>query len=158
MSDSAAPSAKFTEEYAVAVETAELIAVRLIKSEFAAEPEAFARDQSNWKRGYGCESQSSAFNPARTILSGAVLAEVACRIGRKRVVHLKCRYLIDYAIAGSPTDRAAHAFFDRIAPFTAYPYFRAHFAEVTDQAGLEIGPLPVMKDQTRIIEKVKTDL
>ncbi|MFC3068923.1 hypothetical protein [Phenylobacterium soli] len=131
------------------MDAAELLSVRLIHSEFTVEAEAYQRDKSSWKRSYGCEAQGVAFNAKRDRLSGSVVAEVVCRTGRKRIVVAKCRYLVDYAIKGSPTDTAAETFFGRVGVFAAYPYFRSHFAELTSQAGLLLGPLPVLKESAR---------
>lgn len=141
------------DDYSGAVDAAELLTIRLIKSEFSALPEAYNRDQSNWKRSYAVEAEGVGFSASRDRMSGSVLAEALCRIGRKRVLALKCRYLVDYAITGAPTEGAAQSFFARVGVFAAYPYFRAHFAEVTSQAGILLGPLPVHKEDKRQIPK-----
>ena len=133
-------------EYNAVVDAAELISVRLIRSDFTADADAYMHDKSGWKRGYGCEAQGVFLNQKLSRLSGSVVAEVICRSGGKRVLVVKCRYLLDYAITGDPSEEAAKAFFGRVGRFAAYPYFRSHFAELTSQAGLLLGPLPVLKD------------
>lgn len=138
-------------EYRSAVDAAYLRNVRLVKSEFFIEPEGVVRDRSNWRQLYEFAFSSAEFDATRKILSSWIAAEAVCKVGRKRVVFLRCQYLVAYSVEGAPTEEAAVMFAARVAPFTAYPYFRAHFAEVCSQAGLNLPPLPVMKEGRRPI-------
>lgn len=159
-SQSAAPTAQVAkvspEQYSEAVESARLVSIRLIKSEFVVEPEALGRDRSSWKHGYDCKSTASSFDATRKLLTGLVVADASCKIGRKRIVWLKCRYLIAYSIDGAPTEEAATSFVRRVSVFAAYPYFRSHFSESCSQAGIALPPLPVLKEPRQKIAKVRS--
>jgi hypothetical protein len=140
-------------EYSEAVEAAEIINIRLIKSEFVVEPEALSRERSQWKQNYDFQVRDIAFDATRSLLTGLVVGEAVCRVGRKRILGLKCRYLVAYAVSGSPTEAAAETFVRRVAAFAAYPYFRSHFADVCSQSGIVLPPLPIMKEPKRQIPR-----
>lgn len=78
-----------------------------------------------------------------------LIAEVAlaagCKQGRKWVLRGRSTYLVAYTVEGRPTVQAAEEYLNKVARFTAYPYFRAHFAGLCSQAGAQMPPLPVMK-------------
>lgn len=138
-------------DYSAAVDAAEIIDIRLIKSEFAVEPEGLGRERSQWKQSYDFQVRDVRFDGTRNLLTGLVIGDAVCKVGRKRIIGLKCRYLVAYAVTGAPTEAAAEIFVRRVAAFAAYPYFRAHFAEVCSQSGIVLPPLPIMKEPKRLI-------
>jgi hypothetical protein len=148
-------SANFTaDEYSQLVDSARLFSIRLIKSEFVLEPEGLGSDRSGWKQSYDCKTTGVTFDPKRKVLAGLVSAEVACKLGKKRIIALKCRYVVGYSIDGEPSEAAARSFAERVSAFAAYPYFRSHFAECCSQGGLSLPPLPVLKEPKRRITPV----
>ena len=76
-----------------------------------------------------------------------ISAEANCVKKRKKIISVKCRYLVVYEVDGAPDDLIIQAFSRRVARFAAYPYFRAHFAELVSQAGVYIPPLPIIKER-----------
>jgi hypothetical protein len=139
------------ESYSEAVDAARLREVRLIQSDFKAEAEALGDPEPNWRMGYGCEVKETYFDAEASLLTGWVVAEATCKLGRKRIVGTKACYIVVYDLEGEPEEQAALKFVSRVGPFTVYPYFRAHFAELASQAGLRVPPLPVMKERKRHI-------
>lgn len=135
--------------YADVVEAASMRNIRLIKSEFTVDPESLGSDQRTWKRGFACVVASTNFNETRQMGSGLISAEAYCKAGRKKIVSLKCNYVVAYDIEGAPSADDVARFIERVGNFAAYPYFRAHFADVTAQAGINLPPLPVMKEGKR---------
>ena len=143
-----------TSDYSEAVEAATINNIRLIKSEFVVEPEGLGRDKSQWKQSYDFQVRDTRFDGTRNLLTALVVGDASCKVGRKRIVGLKARYLVAYTVSGSPTEAAALSFVRRVAGFADYPYFRSHFAEVCSQSGIVLPPLPIMKEPKRQIPKV----
>jgi hypothetical protein len=141
--------------YADAVEAASMRNVRLAKSDFNADPESFGGDRKTWKMGFGCDVVSTHYDAARKRASALIAADAYCKIAHRRIISLKCSYVVAYDIDGDPDQTAVSQFLERVGTFAAYPYFRAHFAEVTSQAGIMLAPLPVMKEGKRVIAKSK---
>lgn len=135
--------------YQVAVDAAQLRNIRLIRSDFDVQPEGFSTNRDRWKHSYSCVVTRSFYDPDRGLLTGLVTGAVACRAGRKKIISLKCDYLVAFDVHGEPDEAAALKFIERLGNFAAYPYFRAHFSEVTSQAGIALPPLPIMKESPR---------
>jgi hypothetical protein len=120
--------------------------IRLIKSDFSLHPEALG-DQKSWRHLQSCEIQESHYDASDNSLVMFVSAEAYCVNKRKRVISTKCRYMVAYSVDGKPDEAAVEAFARRVARFSAYPYFRAHFAQLMSQAGVEVPPLPIIKER-----------
>ncbi|MGZ8362879.1 MAG: hypothetical protein ACXW3D_03370 [Caulobacteraceae bacterium] len=133
------------EAYSEVVDSARMRNIRLIKSDFLMDPEGMYPG-SEWKSGFGCDVTETTFDLERGLLTGMIVGEAFCKIGRRKVVSLRCHYLVAYDISGTPDEAAALSFVARVGNFAAYPYFRAHFAELTTQAGLMLPPLPILKE------------
>lgn len=140
-------------DYSEAVEAADILNIRLIKSDFVVEPEGLGRDRTQWKQSYDFQVRDTRFDGTRSLLTALVIGDASCKVGRKRIIGLKARYMVAYSVSGSPTEAAALSFVRRVAGFAAYPYFRAHFAEVCSQSGIALPPLPIMKEPKRQIAK-----
>jgi len=139
--------------YNALVASAQLRDIRLVKSQFYLEPDGLG-DPQNWQHTHSCEIETSHFDADKKLIWTWVTAEAACLYEKKRVVSAECRYLIVYKVDGEPEDLEVAAFAKRVARFAAYPYFRAHFAQLASQAGLELPPLPVIKEK-RLLPKTE---
>jgi hypothetical protein len=143
-------------EYNLLVKAAQLSAIRLVKSDFFLLPEGFL--SKDLTLVHECEIETSHFSSADGALLVVVNAEAFGTIGEpgtkrhRKVMSSNCQYLIAYDVIGEPSAAAVQTFARRVARFAAYPYFRAHFAELTSQAGLQLPPLPVIKEQRLIQE------
>jgi hypothetical protein len=137
--------------YNAFVATAQLREIRLIKSEFTLRPGGL-EEQESWRYIHSCEINASDFDAESGLLMAFVSAEAYCLEKRKRVVSTKCRYLIIYTVDGEPEQAVVDAFSRRVARFAAYPYFRAHFAELMSQAGVAAPPLPIIKERRLLAE------
>lgn len=139
--------------YRAAADAADMHSIRLIFSQFDLKPEGLDSDKGNWSQGYSCVTQATSFNEEKNMLHAFVEAEAFCKSGKKKIISLRCKYIVSYSVQGEPDPAAANRFAHHVGRFAAYPYFRAHFAEVTSQAGLYLPPLPVMREGKRIIGK-----
>lgn len=138
-------------EYSSAVEAAQLRDIRLIGCAFNSSPEAFIKSEG-CKYVYGCEVSDSFYDDEAKLLTGWVNCDATTKIGRRKIMSLKATYLVVYDIDGEPLEEAALKFVQHVGCFAVYPYFRAHFAEVSSQAGLRMPPLPIMKEGKRRIQ------
>lgn len=148
-----AGTAASPETYSQAVDSAELRNIRLLKSSFAMEPEGLSINRTNWRLAYRCEVVTVSFDAERKVVSGLVDAEASWKAGRKRLFFVKASYVVAYDLRGTPGEEAATRFVRRVGRFAVYPYFRAHFSGLTAQAGVNIPPLPVMKEGSWPIKK-----
>jgi len=144
-----APTPVAPAQYNALVAAARLHEIRLVKSEFNLNPEGLEH-QDDWKLSQTCEVQHVEFDANSGLLITGIGAEAVCKRKSKKAVTFRCRYIVVYEIHGTPEGAAVDAFAKRVARFTAYPYFRAHVAELSSQAGLQLPPLPVIKE-TRLI-------
>ena len=134
------------EAYNALVGSAELSAIRLIESDFALRLEGLGDEQS-WRHAQSCEIQDARYDAENSLLTAFVSAVAHASLKRKHVISVKCRYVIYYRVEGELEEAAVVEFANRVARFTAYPYFRTHFAELMSQAGVYAPPLPIIKEK-----------
>lgn len=138
--------------YSAAVDAAHLRDIRLIGCAFNSAPEAFIKPQDNWKFGYGCEVSDAFYDDEAKLLTGWVNCDATTKVGRRKIMNLRATYLVVYDIQGEPLEEAALKFVHHVGCFAVYPYFRAHFSEVSSQAGMKMPPLPILKEGKRRIQ------
>jgi hypothetical protein len=132
--------------YNALVNSARLRDLRLVKSEFNLDAEGLDPEPS-WKQVHTCELQQSHYDAENGLLVAWIIAEANCLKKRKKIISVKCRYLVVFEVDGAPDELIIQAFSRRVARFAAYPYFRAHFAELVSQAGVFLPPLPIIKER-----------
>jgi hypothetical protein len=142
-------------EYNALVAAAQLQDIRLVKSAFELAPEGI-EVRPEWKFTHACEIDQMHFDAAKSLLIASVSAEANAEIGEQgsvshhTMLSITCQYVVFYSVTGSPSDAAIDSFARRVARFAAYPYFRAHVAELASQAGLQLPPLPVIRERRLI--------
>lgn len=132
-------------EYNNIVDAAELLDVKLIKSDFSVHPNFFVGGDHGSDFRYACDLISSHYDQATQRLIGEVALEAGSRSGRRWALRARAVYLVAYSVSGDPAEEAAFAYLERVGRFTAYPYFRSFFAGVCADAGAIVPPLPVLK-------------
>lgn len=143
------------QDYNRVVDAAELVDVKLVKSSFDLQPAFFAASDEVAFR-YGCDLERSTYDQESNFLVGEIAVEAGCKLGRRWVLKVRSTYVVAFSVAGKPPVEAAKTYLERVGRFTAYPYFRAHFAALCSAAGAEVPPLPVLKGNLprRIFERV----
>ena len=141
------------QDYNSVVDAAELLDVKLIKSSFDLQPHFFAAEDQDLDFRYTCDLERSSYDAESKVLLGQIALEAGSKVGRKWVLRVRSTYVVAYSISGEPPEDAATGYLERVARFTAYPYFRAHFASLCSDAGAKVPPLPVLKGNvpTRIL-------
>jgi hypothetical protein len=130
-------------DYNKLVASAELIDVKLIKTDFEVHSEFFAVDPDARSHRYNCEVGKVLVQD--DMLLGEIQMLAGCKIGRKWGLRAKATYLVAYVLNGDAPKQAATHYLEKVARFSAYPYFRAHFAALCQGAGAEVPPLPVLR-------------
>jgi preprotein translocase subunit SecB len=137
-------------DYNQIVGAARLRDIRLLKSEFSVDPEAFPAT-ADLKLSSDCEIQDAHFDADSEILAVWVVGEATCKKKNKKLLSSRCRYVVIYDVSGKPEEPVIALFAKRVARFAVYPYFRAHFSETCSQAGLVLPPLPIIKE-TKLLQ------
>lgn len=132
------------DDYNAVVNSAHLLDVKMISSEFSIKAPFFSEDRDDIRFVYGCELGAQHFNLEDGRLIGTFFVEAGAKKSRKFLLKAKATYLIAFAIEGAPTEESALAYLKRVGSFGCWPYFRSHFATLCASAGAEAPPLPIM--------------
>jgi len=73
------------------------------------------------------------------------LAEI--KFERTKALKLKVRYMVVYGGLVDCEQDYVRLYFEKVARFTSYPYFRAHFAMLAGSSGLTLPSLPSLTDR-----------
>lgn len=133
------------------LDVAQIAEIRLVSSVLKSTPPAVRTPDTTFKFSHGCEVASTYYDEESKCLLGYVDAYAVCRIGRKQVARLTARYVAIYRVEGRPDEQVAAKFLRVVGTVAVYPYFRAHFAEISAQAGFRFPPLPIMRTPRRAI-------
>lgn len=73
----------------------------------------------------------------------------------KVVLAVKAVYAVEYNVDIPCESDEGHLFLQRVGKYAAYPYYRALFSTMTDQAGIAMPPLPVLSNLSQQINPTK---
>lgn len=133
------------------LDVAQIAGIHLVSSRLKSSPAASRKPEDHWGFEHACEVTSILYEEDAKALVGYVDAGALCRVKRKQIAKLSTRYVAIYKVAGKPNDEVAQRFFKSVGAIAVYPYFRAHWAEISAQAGFRFPPLPIMKTPRRAI-------
>lgn len=138
------------EIYASVASSAELRELALIDSKYKISPFLFWKadeDGAVLKSRFDGEHAGCKFDIEKGFLAGGYDWVAEIRIGRKQAVRLKAQFMLVYhGLAGQP-EQYVEAYFEKIARFTTYPYFRSLFATNTSLSNVPLPPLPSLIDR-----------
>ncbi|GHH16163.1 hypothetical protein GCM10008023_19850 [Sphingomonas glacialis] len=123
--------------------------IRLIGTKFDMKPEAIEAAREIWAFQVSDDLDDWSCDNEKGTLSGTFSYTAACVVGRKKILSVTCRYLAIYRLSDICNEDAGKQFLARVGRFSAYPYFRAIFATLTQQSGMVLPPLPVIHDGPR---------
>jgi len=69
------------------------------------------------------------------------------KVGRKTPISLSAEYFLLYDNLEGCDPEYVRVFFEKLARFASYPYFRSVFATCTSNAGLIMPPLPALSER-----------
>jgi hypothetical protein len=81
------------------------------------------------------------------MLAGTYNWAAEVKMGRSKILKLSTEYLIVYSGLKDSPEEYVRLYFNKLARFTSYPYFRAHFAMNVAASGLMLAPLPSLFDR-----------
>jgi len=131
--------------YNAVVDIAELLDVKLIKTDFEIRASYFSTDQEKLKFVYKCDLVAKHFSPDDGRLIGTFEVEAGAKYSRQFLLRSRAHYVIAFEILGAPEENAALTYLSRVGAFGIWPYFRSHFAHLCGSAGAEAPPLPIMR-------------
>lgn len=126
--------------------------IRLIGTKFDLRPSALSEDKERWSYRVSDNPGDWHLDCDAELLRGEFTYTAACTEGRNKPVSLVATYLATWAVKGECEEAAAQAYLARVGRFACYPYFRALFAILTEQSGLQLPPLPVISEGPRFIK------
>ncbi|MBN8808761.1 MAG: hypothetical protein J0I47_11110 [Sphingomonas sp.] len=148
-----APKSEFSgAEYNAVAKGAKLEGINLLSVAFNIQPE-FLVDQKDWKLNYGRRVLSCNYSPDDNSVIAILQYHVTAKSGRKRALHCVADYGVFYQTPDGATHDAAVGFCKNVGTFAAYPYFRALFAQLANEAGVRLPPLPTIASTAHIPPK-----
>lgn len=135
--------------YNLVVDSAELVSVQLVRSNFEVKPEFFRSADARKNLGYDAQVESVDFSPESGVAMAFLTFSVDSKKGKKKLLSSTAKYLVVYDELTECDPDAVEAFIRRVATFAAYPYFRSHFASLDWAATTRLPPLPVMREPAR---------
>lgn len=148
-----------SDDYTKAVERASLEAVSLQSSSFSSHHDFHDEQEAADKF-----IDQEVVEPHYDAKSGYLMGHVRCRVwmnkgadnaksGEKSpdeyfataIFAVEAKYLVVFRIPGEHKEETTTAFFNRMAPFSVWPYFRTHVSGIAAEANLEVPILPIKK-------------
>ena len=139
-------------EYNAVATGARLEGINLLASRFALDPDCIA-NQHQWKLSHGRKVLTCQFNEEELSVAAIFQYHVTAKFGRKKALHCTADYGVFYQTPDGATQEAAFGFCRNVGTFAAYPYFRALFAQLVNEAGLQMPPLPSIASTAHIPPK-----
>lgn len=138
------------EMYADVSRCAKLREMSLVHSEFDVQMKHFwaeNEDENGLNSSFNGEFVGSHFDPDAGIVAGAYLWNVDIRRGRYKALKLKTKYVLVYGNLQGHEEKYVYYYFEKLARFTSYPYFRSIFATLSSASGLALEPLPSLSER-----------
>lgn len=138
-------------KYNSVARSARLRELRLINSAYTANVMKFMAgevgDGVELKQSYSGAPSEYSFVPERGIVVGSYMWSAEVRAGRTKAMKLSTEYMLAYSGLKDAPEEYVSLYFKKLARFTTYPYFRAHFAVQVAASGLMLAPLPSLTDR-----------
>jgi hypothetical protein len=139
-------------KYNAVVQSAELLEIRLTLSKFDVKSEYYLlkhkeadADKSHAKLGMGGALLESNYVKQEGLTFGNFEWFASSTKGRKRLLSIKSRYLVVYAVAKDLEDAYVQAFLANVGKFATFPYFRSLVATYNAAASADLPILPVLR-------------
>ena len=145
-----APTVRTVPPYNVIVATSRLDTIRLVGTSFAVHPEYFAGEKS---LAVGGDMKTAATNTEAGTAVGLFefWVEAKGRESKETLLRFDCSYVVGYGgldLSSEELEAAAKLFVNRVGKFAVYPYVRGMLSRLSAEAGVDLPPLPVLKEST----------
>ncbi len=141
------------EKYAKVANSARLVEIALVDQLFKVSLSSFwdaEEERKTLAHGYWGEPLKKLFDTEVGTIAGGYSWNAQIKDGRSKPLRLKAEYFLLYSGLNdldSSFEEYVHLYFDKVARFTSYPYFRTLFATSSSNAGLALAPLPSLVDR-----------
>lgn len=136
--------------YANVARRARLRELNLVSSHYEIKLECFLQAENSdgeLKYGFSGRLGNLSFDSEDGVIIGSYLWQVEVKHKRKKALKLNAEYLLLYTELEGCDEKYVSTYFDKIARFTTYPYFRALFSLNTSTSGVSLNPLPSLIDR-----------
>lgn len=138
------------EKYTFVARRAQLRELALVNSRYNIKlpqlQEALVND-SVLKPGFSGEPGESSFHDDVGVVIGEYRWTASIKLGRTSLVNLSADFIVLYeGLAGAEKDYV-ELYFEKLARFATYPYFRSFFSLCTANSGVTLSPLPSLIDR-----------
>lgn len=130
------------------VKAAELSTVMLISSEFNVQSDFFTYSD-NLELRSGAEREDVLVDDEEGFATQVIKFRVSADVDDEVYLEAKATYLVAFTLNERVSEDAVKDFVDRVAVFTAYPYFRARVSQYSWEANAELPPMPMIKAPPR---------
>lgn len=123
--------------------------IRLINSRYDLKQAALAGTREDWNYNVSSQLLDWHCDNDALVLSGTWEYTATCMQGKRKLLTVIAKYLVGYRLSAVCEAEAGYHFLERVGKFAAYPYFRSTFANLTQQSGIALHPLPIISEQPR---------
>lgn len=136
------------EKYSRVANSARLLDVCLVKQNYHVKLNLiWTADGDSLKHRFRGEPKGHSFDPDGGTVIGGYEWQAEIKVGRKNALKLTGEYLLVYGGLENQNEEYVRLYFNKLARFTTYPYFRALFSMSTSNSGLALDPLPSLIDR-----------
>jgi len=137
-----------SDEYNAVVDAACLENIILIGSKFEIQPAYFGDSES---RTLSTDVKKEDVNIEEDLSGCSQIIHFCVEAKNEKEIVLSCHssYLVVYSLSGDVCEAGVRLFVDRVALFSAYPYFRSRVAQYSWEAGADLPTLPIIKGAPR---------
>ena len=138
------------EHYSLVAQSARLMELSLLKQQYEVKIQCFWKaeaDEKNLHHRFSGKPKGHSFEPDTGMLAGGYQWQAEIRFGRLKALKLRAQYMLVYSNLEKAQPEYARIYFEKIARFATYPYFRALFSMSVGNSGLSLDPLPSLIDR-----------
>ncbi|MEW2917240.1 hypothetical protein AB1A64_09210 [Ruegeria sp. ANG10] len=138
------------EKYNQVAVAANLMELSLVKQRYDMKPDGFWEAEAEphkLKQQFLGKPSGHRLHEDSGVLVGGYAWKAEIKFGRKKLLKLDAEYMLVYDGLETCDPEYAKLYFNKIARFTSYPYFRALFALSATNSSLALDPLPSLNDR-----------
>jgi hypothetical protein len=133
------------EEYAKTARMARLETIRLLDSRYSASPQGLMDGELGdvkLQQGFGGEPSGHHFDVSTGVVIGGYRWSAEVKQKRKKIISLRVDFMLAYSGLEEAQAEYVSLYFNKVARFTTYPFFRSHFAVHASASCITLPPLP----------------
>jgi len=136
--------------YSALAQSANLIDLRCTQSKFFVTKKYIGQlfeKIGPFERYFDYDIENPSLIEEQGYLFGIVRWNAGLKDGRKNVAKFSCEYYVTYANVNGFPPEYCYLYFQKLARFSSFPYFRAYVGAQAAAAGIIIPPLPALRER-----------